>query len=107
MKEGGCGRILLPNATGLQAGDEASPMERGTRTVVPCTRAGMENGTMQAVIRNIPSFVKLVLLLLICALIVSDHSGHRYQEGSCAAVVVLGYQLREGTLRGLLRYIPP
>ena len=63
MKEDGCGRILLPNATGLRDGDEVNPMEGGTRTVVPCTRAGMENGTMQAVIRNIPSFVKSVLLL--------------------------------------------
>ena len=67
VKEDGCGRILLPNATGLQDGDEASPMEGGMRTVVPCTRAGMGNGTMQAVIRNIPSFVKSVLMLQNCA----------------------------------------
>ena len=67
MKEDGCGLILLPNATGLRDGEEESPMEGGTRTVVPCTRAGMGNGTMQAVIQNIPSFVKSVLLLRNCA----------------------------------------
>ena len=66
-KATGYGRILLPNATGSPNGEEVSPMERGTRTVEPCTKAGMVNGTMLAVVRNILLYVKLVLWLQNCA----------------------------------------
>ena len=67
-KATGYGRILLPNATGSPNGEEVSPMERGTRIVEPCTKAGMVNGTMLAVERNIPLYVKSVLWLQNCAL---------------------------------------
>ena len=74
MKETGCGLILLPNAIGLLNGEEESPMEEGTRIVGPCTKAGMGNGMMLAVGRNIHLYARLVLWLQNCALFITSSS---------------------------------
>ena len=62
-KGSGYGLILQPNATDLPNGGKENQTEGGARTAVLCTKAGMVNGTMLAVVRNTPSYAKSVLWL--------------------------------------------